>query len=51
MELNGKALAEGMCSALWVRCSELKKKGVIPKLKIVTTGDNKAGQVYVLIMV
>lgn len=47
MELNGKALAEGMCSALWVRCSELKKKGVIPKLKIVTTGDNKAGQVYV----
>lgn len=47
MELNGKILAEGMCDALRVRCNELKKRGVIPKLKIVTTGDNKAGQVYV----
>lgn len=47
MELNGKVLAEGICDALKVRCNELKKKGVILKLKIVTTGDNKAGQVYV----
>ncbi len=47
MELNGKVLAEKICDTLFDRCSELKKKGVIPKLRIVTTGDNKAGQVYV----
>lgn len=45
--LNGKLLADSICSDLKLRVDKLKESGVQPELMIITSGDNDAGLVYV----
>lgn len=45
--LDGKALANKICIDLKDRVALLKEKGVTPKLRIITSGDDAASQVYV----
>lgn len=45
--LDGKRLADKMAADLKIRCDALKANGVEPKLRIVTTGDDDASNVYV----
>lgn len=45
--LDGKRLADKMAADLKNRCDALKKNGIQPKLRIVTTGDDDASKVYV----
>lgn len=45
--LNGKLLADSICSGLKLRTDKLKEAGIHPELLIITSGDNDAGFVYV----
>lgn len=45
--LNGKLLADSICSSLKLRVDKLKESGIQPELMIITSGDNDAGLVYV----
>lgn len=47
MILNGKLMADTICTNLKSRVDRLKASGVQPELVIVTSGDNDAGSVYV----
>lgn len=46
IKMDGKALADKICAKLAVRCKEMKKSGVYPRLLIMTSGDDKAGKSY-----
>ena len=45
--LDGKMLADRVCSDLKSRVANLKEQGVTPRLRIVTSGDDAASKVYV----
>lgn len=45
--LDGKALADKICQELKGRVDTLKTAGTVPKLTIVTSGDDSASKVYV----
>lgn len=47
MILNGKLMADTICTNLKTRVDRIKESGVRPELIIVTSGDNDAGAVYV----
>lgn len=45
--IDGKKLAKEIRTNLKIKCEELKKKGVQPKLAVIMVGDDSASQVYV----
>ena len=45
--INGKKLAKEIREKLKIKCEELRKKTIIPKLAVIMVGDDKASQVYV----
>jgi len=45
--INGKKLAKEIREDLKIKCDELKKNGIKPKLAVIMVGDDKASQVYV----
>ena len=48
MELiDGKKLAQEIRNNLKVKCEEIKRKGINPKLAVIMVGEDKASQVYV----
>lgn len=47
MVLNGKLLADQICSDLAKRVAALRAADIYPELTIVTSGDNDASEVYV----
>jgi len=45
--IDGKALAEKVVNSLKIECEELKINGIIPKLEIISIGDNEASKIYI----
>ena len=45
--IDGKQLAKKIRANLRIKCEELKKQGIIPKLAVIMVGDNPASKVYV----
>lgn len=45
--IDGKKLAKEYRKNLKIKCKELKKRGINPKLAVIMVGDDKASQVYV----
>lgn len=45
--INGKKLAKEIREDLKIKCEELKRRGIKPKLAVVMVGDNSASQIYV----
>lgn len=45
--IDGKKLAKEIRESLKIKCDELKKEGINPKLAVIMVGEDKASQVYV----
>ena len=45
--IDGKKLAQETREKLKIKCEELKKQGINPKLAVIMVGEDKASQVYV----
>ena len=45
--IDGKELAQEIRNDLKIKCSELKEKGIKPKLAVILVGDDKASQIYI----
>lgn len=45
--IDGKKLAKEIRENLKIKCDELKKEGINPKLAVIMVGEDKASQVYV----
>ena len=45
--IDGKKLAQEIRNDLKIKCSELKEKGIKPKLAVILVGDDKASQIYI----
>lgn len=46
--IDGKKISKEIRKGLKIKCSEIKEKGINPKLAVIMVGEDKASQVYVL---
>ena len=46
--IDGKELAQEIRNDLKIKCSELKEKGIKPKLAVILVGDDKASRIYII---
>ena len=45
--IDGKALSAKVTNSLKIECEELKNNGIIPKLEIISVGNNEASKIYI----
>ena len=45
--IDGKALSAKVTNNLKIECEELKNNGIIPKLEIISVGNNEASKIYI----